>query len=121
MSDKSELDGLAIGRIVHFVLPTGEHRPAIIVRTWPDDWSRQHGTANLLVWLDGLNDLGSVANQGDWVLGGQLLATAPMLWVSSTHYDATAQESRTWHWPERVGEHQGEKSDATSEAHSEDH
>lgn len=76
----------SLGRMVHYVIPdgcanAGDHRPAIIVRVWPD-------TVNLQVFFDGdgtphLND-------------GQLNT----LWKLSVPYSAEPKAG-TWHWPER--------------------
>lgn len=45
------MEGLTEGRMVHFVMQNGEHRPAVVVKVWNTD-----GTANLQVWTDGAND-----------------------------------------------------------------
>lgn len=77
-----------LGRIVHYVLPNGTHRPAIIVQAWPDH------RVNLQVFLDGNNDVG---------LGS---ADRGLLWVTHVHEgedDGTAVPN-SWHWPEREGE-----------------
>lgn len=69
----------SIGRIVHLVLPNGQHRPAIITNCWP-------GTdrVNLTVFFDAANDhsINRVEN------------------TASTPY-SEAGEPDTWHWPER--------------------
>lgn len=84
------------GRVVHYVLPktingiemtdyaVGQHRPAFVVRTWPD-----MPLINLQVFLDGGND----APHGH-VIGGQL-------WATSVRQDETTKAPGTWHWPER--------------------
>lgn len=50
------MEGLTEGRIVHYVLPDGnhegEHRPAIIVKVW----NKTTGYVNLQVFVDGTND-----------------------------------------------------------------
>ena len=50
------MKGLIEGRIIHYVLPDGpckgEHRPAIVVKLH----STMYGVANLLVFMDGMND-----------------------------------------------------------------
>ncbi len=69
----------AIGRIVHFVMPDGEHRPAIIVKVWDPD----SGTSNLQVFTDSGNDgLTNVA------------------WRTSVQRSEEPQP-HYWHWPER--------------------
>lgn len=46
------MNGLTEGRIVHYVMPSHEHRPAIVVKVWDHT-----GTSNLTVFVDGLNDV----------------------------------------------------------------
>ncbi len=41
-----------IGDIVHYVLPDGQHRPAIVVKIWNPT------CVNMIVFADGLNDGG---------------------------------------------------------------
>ncbi len=85
------MEGLTEGRIVHFVLPDGyskgEHRPAIIVKVWPQ--MRESGTVNLLVFTDCTNDF----------LAGK--ASEGLLWATSVHY-SEQPEPRTWHWIEKA-------------------
>jgi len=63
------LKGLSEGRIVHYVLSEtdlppsqaraiGRHRPAIVVNSWPN-LGRDDGYSNLVVFLDGTNDMGT--------------------------------------------------------------
>lgn len=75
------------GRIVHYVLPNGEHRAAMIVRAWkPRQVGGDAGVANLHVFYDGSND-DAVNEQGN-------------AWVTSVHYSEDPQP-RTWHWIEQ--------------------
>ncbi len=67
----------SVGRIVHYVLPSGEHRPAIIVKVWHD--TPDPGTSNLHVFLD------------KFEVGEQDL-------TSITRGDGPGH----WHWPEYV-------------------
>ena len=94
------MQGLAVGRMVHYVLSggrsAGQVRPAIVVRNWDDEaLSYPPGTCNLHVFLDGANDTGSECE-------------ATSGWIGSVHFDETeAQTGRgykpgTWHWPPRV-------------------
>lgn len=75
--------GLGIGRIVHYVLPSGpskgQHRPAIVVRVWNPE-----GLVQLQVFTDGLND--------------GLLNTE---WQTSVTYSSQPTEG-TWHYLEYV-------------------
>lgn len=85
------MQGVTEGRIVHYVLSKdrgdvaesshGQHRPAIIVRTF--DGLREQGTVNLQVFCDGGND-GSA-----------------MLWKTSVLHDPDGAPG-TWHWIERA-------------------
>ena len=72
----------SVARIVHFVLPNGEHRPAVIVRVWSEV------CVNLSVFTDGEND--AAYGQG-----------ADTVWETSRLLDPGATPG-TWHWPERV-------------------
>src|SRR5260370_40405853 len=71
----TDIPGLIEGRIVHYVLDTGphkgEHRPAMIVRVW----MRISHTIQLLVFVDGSNDVPA--------------GPPPILWKTSVHYSAT--------------------------------
>lgn len=76
-----------IGRVVHYVLPdgpnAGDHRPAIICRTWPDGSGVPTSTVQLQVFPDGAND-----------------GLTNVEWMTSVPFDAAGAEG-TWHWPER--------------------
>jgi hypothetical protein len=78
------LAGLTEGRMVHFVMPDGEHRPAVIVRVWHFSGVCD-GHVNLQVFTDGTND-------------GQANA-AGIVWQASICYDAN-KGLGTWHWIE---------------------
>lgn len=71
-----------ISRIVHFVLPSGKHRPAIVV----EDWGGKSMNPNLQVFVDGTNDTGIDSNH--------------VIWRTSVPYDELGRIN-TWHWPER--------------------
>jgi len=70
----------SIGRIVHFVMSDGKHRPAIIVEVVTDE------AVNLTVFPDGYD----LARSDD-----------PTVWHPMVMQDETATKRRTWHWPER--------------------
>lgn len=82
----------SVGRIVHFVLPDssrypGEHRPAIIVKIWPEYNGIQH--VQLQVFTDGSND-------------GELFKDG-LFWATSVTYaDPSENKPYSWHWPEFV-------------------
>ena len=69
----------SIGKIVHFVMPNGKHRPAIIEEVWTDN------CVDLVVFI-GPNDVPQALTQA-WG-------------ASSVLYDGTC-EPHSWHWPER--------------------
>ena len=95
------MEGLTEGRIVHYVLRDGEfgysplpglpptlnHRAAIVVRVFsvPAAYNTD-GEANLLVFLDGLNDSAD---------------GSPLAWFGSVKYDPNGGAG-TWHWPEKA-------------------
>jgi len=84
----AEMPGLSEGRIVHYVLQDGAHRPAIIVR----NWNSPGGCCNMQVFLDGVNDEGITHVATDDARRG-------MQWCTSILYSAKPQPG-TWHWPE---------------------
>ena len=82
----------SIGRIVHYVLPSGrnagEHRPAIIVKIWGD----QPGAA---VQLQVFTDSDPAGSNNDMIPNPS--------WRTSVMEDPMAEKPGTWHWPEREG------------------
>lgn len=90
MSSKSGLITPSIGRIVHFVLPNGQHRPAIIVRVFEEP-PTPASVANLQVFLDGSND--APAREP---------GASDLLWRTSVHQDAETMKPGTWHTPELI-------------------
>lgn len=81
------MEGLTPGRIVHYVMENGEHRPAIVVRVW-DGVYAEPGVVNLQVFHDQAND-------------GYGLNVGP-LWATSVHHDPAGATPRSWHWIERA-------------------
>jgi hypothetical protein len=107
------MDGLTEGRIVHYVMPNGEHRPAIVVRVWRvQDYKNgqvvglphppENGCCQLHVFTDGTNDVYQTAPDGEpcnsWVVQE---AAAGIMWASSVLY-SQKPEPRTWHWIEKA-------------------
>lgn len=94
------MEGLTEGRIVHYVLPNGEHRPAIVVRVWryhdPDVVDQdgapllnpRNGCSNLQVFMDA----DAEAKYNDEML--------PVSWRTSVTYSGE-NEPGTWHWIEK--------------------
>ncbi len=82
------MEGLTEGRIVHYVLPSGSHRPAIVVNAWKHVVEyRESGRVNLQVFTDFKND-------GEDYASGQY-------WATSVPYSETP-EPGTWHWIEKA-------------------
>ena len=77
---------ISVGRIVHFILSNGEHRPAIVVRVWSNE------CVQLQVFLDGTNDASSDVPR--------TALDAGIMWATSVPYSEEPQQ-RSWHWPER--------------------
>lgn len=78
------MQGFTEGRIAHYVMKNGEHRPAIIVNAWELSGVCD-GYANLTVFSDWNND--DESNGIFWV-------------TSKCHSDN--KEPDTWHWIEQA-------------------
>lgn len=76
----------AIGRMVHYILFPGEHRPATVTKLHDD------GSASLVVTLDGLNDTKRL-NEHSGIIGFQY-------WIERVYQDRFNMVLGTWHWPE---------------------
>ncbi|SRR6266704_2249641 len=101
------MEGLTVGRIVHYVLESGrlkgDCRPAIVVRNWSNHTiPGNDGMVNLQVFTDGLNDGFETAFNAyeDTKQVGVVKQIDLIIWRTSVHYDET-KEPGTWHWPER--------------------
>jgi hypothetical protein len=91
------MEGLTEGRMVHFVLPNGEHRPAVVVKVWNTNGGCE-GYVNLQVFLDGYNDFGASEPQSvSWAMD----CDRGMAWVTSVCYSLEPKK-RTWHWIEKA-------------------
>ena len=93
----------SVGRIVHYVLPDGQCRAAIIVRVW------DLRTVNLSVFGDGQNDAHMYKVLAPDLRGvdGELVVHR----TSVSHDEAGVDpggpprgdsHAGTWHWPERT-------------------
>ena len=91
------MEGLTPGRNVHYVMPTGEHRPAIVVRVEPEAT-----TVNLVVFTDGQNDASIL--EANYPVGASYIAAVRtgILWRSSIPFDEENKVPDTWHWIERA-------------------
>ena len=93
------MDGLAIGRIVHYVMPDGKHRPAIVVNIWGES-----GMSNLQVITDGSNDLPYTPEEKEKFSNFGMDADAVRhghIWKTSISFSEEPQPN-TWHWPEKA-------------------
>jgi hypothetical protein len=83
------MDGLTEGRIVHFVMPDGQHRPAIVVKVWrpgmEDITPTTVGMVNLTVFVDLYDD-----------------AKSGPLQMETSVIHSENREVRTWHWIEKA-------------------
>lgn len=66
---------VSVSRMVHFVMPNGQHRPAVVVHVNED------GTPNLQVFTDAID------NHANVILKQRV---------------QEGTEAHTWHWPEQV-------------------
>lgn len=92
------MDGLIEGRIVHYVMPNGKHRPAIVVHNLANELTPPcEGYVNLTVFTDWENDFNSmpegVARNG---------IDTGLIWVTSICNDETEKKPFTWHWIEKA-------------------
>lgn len=82
----------SVSRIVHYVLPDGqhpgEHRPAIIVKVWGD---QPDSMVNLQVFTDSVNDFVTSHPGGSGIM-----------WRTSVHRDEDTKAPGSYHFPERV-------------------
>lgn len=85
------MEGLTEGRIVHFVMPDGEHRPAIVVKVW----DKETGYVNLQVFTDGKND--RIPSETQW----NEEVEKGMYWATSIYYSED-HEPISWHWIEKA-------------------
>lgn len=81
------MEGLTEGRIVHYVMPNEDHRPAIVVRVCPKEWGYPDGAVQLQVFTDGSND--------------GLEYASGLFWATSVQYSLDTVPG-TWHWIERA-------------------
>lgn len=92
-----QMDGLTEGRIVHFVLPNGEHRPAMVVKVW----NKETGYVNLQVFTDGPNDLPAYEGS-NWSDDMRKAVRSGVMWATSIFPDETSKRGGSWHWIEKA-------------------
>ncbi len=93
MEGKVGMEALIEGRLVHYVMANGAHRPAIVVNAREDingPAEMGEGFVNLIVFLDGPQDRG-----GDMMIIQGHLGWVGYVSCSSRH------EPNTWHWIEK--------------------
>lgn len=111
MNENFDLDEIQISRIVHFVIPSGKCRPAIVTEDWKE--SGKPGYVNLVVFPDGSNDgkygVDDHTHQyavGPHIIGGKQprestdKANLPLLtgWETSVLPNHAVRAVRSWHW-----------------------
>jgi len=87
------MEKITICRIVEYVLPDGQNRPAIVVREGVEDFDdgATGPMVNLQVFLDGENDASVAHHERQY----------GSAWRTSVKFDAD-QRLGTWHWPKRM-------------------
>jgi hypothetical protein len=99
LKKENKMDGLTEGRIVHYVMPNGQHRPAIVVKVW-----NSNGMANLQVFTDGPNDLPFTLEEKEQFSNfGMVLADVHHghVWKTSILFSEEPKLG-TWHWIEKA-------------------
>lgn len=86
----------SIGRIVHYVMPNNDVRPAIIVQVWPEG----DNAVNLQVFTDGSND-NLYLRDDERASRGPGKSARCVVWRTSVPYNEENKPG-TWHWPPRV-------------------
>ena len=92
------MDGLTEGRIVHFVMPNDEHRPAIIVKVW----NHETGYVNLQVFTDGSNDVQMFQDSERYSQITREQVSRGILWSTSIFPDEETKRAGSWHWIEKA-------------------
>lgn len=102
------MEKVSIGRIVHYVLASGEHRPAIVVQVWRDKYPENaddNDGVNVQVFLDGTNDsqIRRPPFTPNYYQPTPKECERGTMWGTSSRY-SNLHEPGTWHWPEHVGD-----------------
>jgi len=95
------MEGLTEGRMVHYVMPNGQHRPAIIVKVW--DHQGVNGTSNLQVITDGPNDLPFTFEEKEQFKNFGMVPEDVRhghIWKTSILFSEEPKPG-TWHWIEK--------------------
>ncbi|MHB0964834.1 MAG: hypothetical protein ACYC36_00135 [Bellilinea sp.] len=103
--DPEKLAGLTEGRMVHFVMPDGQHRAAVIVRVWRvNEQPPENGCSDLMVIPDGSNDAGYSHLERQELLNNGINSEDVKhghFWRTSVLFSETPVPN-TWHWIERA-------------------
>ena len=93
------MDGLTTGRIVHYVMPNGTHRPAIITNVFND-----RGLINVNVFTDYTNDVGYTDAERqklrDFNIKSEEVAHGH-IWRTSISFSEDPIPG-SWHWIEKA-------------------
>lgn len=107
------MEGLTEGRIVHFVMPNGKHRPAIVVQVWrvpysdgpePITKAPESGCSNLQVFSDSTNDVPWDEHEREQFLNYTIPEEGVrrgLFWKTSVLFSEEPKPN-TWHWPEKA-------------------
>jgi hypothetical protein len=104
------MNGLTEGRMVHYVMPDGKHRPAVVVKVWrvTGEGGIQDppvsGCSNLQVFTDGPNDLPYTAEEKKSYENSSLSledVRKGMVWATSIMF-SEEPKPHTWHWIEKA-------------------
>lgn len=100
----------SVGRLVHYIMPNGKHRPAIIVNV--NKGNSLEGqvvatirepvppTVNLQVFTDCTNDTFDLSEK--YSPDFRLAINSGMFWAINVRQDEIDKEIGTWHWQEYV-------------------
>jgi hypothetical protein len=95
------LAGLTEGRMVHYVMPNGQHRPAIVLNVW----SKTSGCSNLNVFTDYTNDVPYDQAELETMKHNFNIKPEEVahghIWKTSILFSVEPVPG-TWHWIERA-------------------
>jgi hypothetical protein len=96
----NEFQKPTVGRTVHYTMPDGQIRPAVVVRAWDHEpgGSYPPGVVNLQVLLDGSNDRIGEKNAEFF---SEEETKRGQAWRTSVHHSEESKPN-TWRWPPRV-------------------
>lgn len=93
------MDGLTSGRMIHYVMPNGEHRPGVITNVWND-----RGLINASVFTDYTNDVPYKKDEEELFRNNGVdpnQAAHGHIWKTSISYSEEPKVN-TWHWIEKA-------------------